>query len=458
MDLGKTGGVERLYDGLSPAELLESLNGEVKARRSSQLREWAGIIAWADANVVDAPEDAACLTVDGYLDTGIPIAGAGAPLVSEFGLMELIATLERSPDGGGAYVGQVIETAWRLPKINAEVLAGRCPTYRAAQVAELTRPLSAEAAAWVDAQLAFAVGRCTWAQIDRLIAEAIARLDPELAEAERKKLADQRHFDIDTQDLGINGLVHVHGVLDAADAQDLDEALGRRATLMGKLGHEGSMDVRRSEAAGEMARADLALDLEVVDEETGKVTIASAGRQAEVHVHITDATLGGLRQGDTDGSIGRDGRTNSPVLAEQVREWLQSCGTVIVRPVIDLADHVPVDSYEIPDRLRRQVELRDHHCAFPGCTRRASACDLDHAIPFSEGGPTCPCNLVPLCRRHHRAKTHSDWDYSVLEPGTYLWTSPTGRRFLVDPTGTRTLTSTSGGFEARKLAPQPPDE
>ncbi|HWI42805.1 MAG TPA: HNH endonuclease signature motif containing protein, partial [Nocardioides sp.] len=432
MDLGRTGGVEGLYDGLSEAELLESLSGEVQGRRASQVREWVGIISWADANVVDVPEDAASLIVGGYLDTGIPIAGAGAPLVSEFGLMELIATLERSPDGGRAYVGQVIETAWRLPKINAQVLAGKCPTWRAVQVAELTRPLCAEAAAWVDAQLAFVVGRCTWAQVGRLVEEAIARFDPELAEKERQAAADQRHFDVGTGEVGINGLVHVHGLLDSMDAQDLDDAIGRRATLMGKLGHEGSLDVRRSEAAGEMARADLTLDLEVVDEETGEVTIASARRKAEVHVHLTDTALTGSN------GVGRNDATNSPVLVEQIRQWLQSCGSIIVRPVIDLAGHVPVDSYEIPDRLRRQVELRDHHCAFPGCNRRASACDLDHAIPHDSGGPTCPCNLVPLCRRHHRAKTHSDWTYTIIQPGSYLWTSPTGRRFRVDHTGTRT--------------------
>ena len=30
-------------------------------------------------------------------------------------------------------------------------------------------------------------------------------------------------------------------------------------------------------------------------------------------------------------------------------------------------------------------------------------CDIDHAQPHAAGGVTCPCNLVPLCRRHHRA-------------------------------------------------------
>jgi hypothetical protein len=45
--------------------------------------------------------------------------------------------------------------------------------------------------------------------------------------------------------------------------------------------------------------------------------------------------------------------------------------------VLDLAEHIPVDSYEIPDRHRVQVELRDHTCRFPHCGRQARICDLD---------------------------------------------------------------------------------
>jgi 5-methylcytosine-specific restriction endonuclease McrA len=281
--------------------------------------------------------------------------------------------------------------------------------------------------------LAFTVGTCTWAQVERLVGEAIVRFDPDLAEAQREEAADHRHFDIGLDQAGVNGLVPVHGLMDASDAGDLDDAIARRATLMGRLGHEGSLDVRRSEAVGEMARHDLTLDLEIVDEDTGEVTISSPGRKAEVHVHITDTTLTG------DNPVGRNETTQAPVIAQQIREWLQTCGTITVRPVIDVNGHVPVDSYEIPDRLRRQVVLRDHHCRFPGCGRRAKGCDLDHAAPHADGGPTCPCNLVALCRRHHRAKTFSGWRYAIVQPGTYLWLSPNSRHFLVDHHGTRAL-------------------
>ncbi|MEZ5092468.1 hypothetical protein [Nocardioides sp.] len=37
-------------------------------------------------------------------------------------------------------------------------------------------------------------------------------------------------------------------------------------------------------------------------------------------------------------------------------------------------------------------------------------------------------------------KTHTPWRYAVIEPGTYLWSTPHGYRLLVDHTGTRDVT------------------
>ena len=72
---------------------------------------------------------------------------------------------------------------------------------------------------------------------------------------------------------------------------------------------------------------------------------------------------------------------------------------------------------------------------FPWCNRAARKCDCDHIVPYPTG-PTCPCNLAPTCRRHHRHKTHGGWSYTALEPGTYLWRSPHGYHYLVHATGT----------------------
>ncbi len=125
------------------------------------------------------------------------------------------------------------------------------------------------------------------------------------------------------------------------------------------------------------------------------------------------------------------------------------------KPVIDLADQIAVDSYEIPDRISQRVKLKRPTCVFPHCTRTSTRTDLDHIdeyVPPDQGGPpgqTSTATLAPLCRRHHRAKTHPSpvstssttvrWDYDQLTPTTWLWTSPHGLRFLVHPDGTTEL-------------------
>ncbi|HWJ65237.1 MAG TPA: hypothetical protein VNT31_01040, partial [Nocardioides sp.] len=98
MNLGPSTPIGR-FDGHSVPELLTELSAGVRGRNSLLVEEWVAITAWADQNTIDCTEGAATL-VDGVIDTGVPIAGEGAPLVSEFALMELIAVLERSPDSG----------------------------------------------------------------------------------------------------------------------------------------------------------------------------------------------------------------------------------------------------------------------------------------------------------------------------------------------------------------------
>ena len=88
------------------------------------------------------------------------------------------------------------------------------------------------------------------------------------------------------------------------------------------------------------------------------------------------------------------------------------------------------------------VRLRDPHCVFPHCHRPARSCDLDHINPYDPTGPpgqTTPDALAPLCRRHHRAKTHRRWSYQRLSDGTYHWHSPHGTTYAVLPEGTLAL-------------------
>ncbi len=148
--------------------------------------------------------------------------------------------------------------------------------------------------------------------------------------------------------------------------------------------------------------------------------------------------------------MGRFGNTRTPICVEQIKSWLSLANTsVIVRPVLDLAGHQPVDSYEIPDRIRRQVTERDHHCVFPHCTRPAERCDLDHIEPHADGGVDLSVQPRAPVPRTPPAQDRRPRHYRMLTPGTYHWTLPSGT-YLVDPTGTHQLTGST--------APDPPEE
>ncbi|MBK5307396.1 MAG: hypothetical protein JJD92_11975 [Frankiaceae bacterium] len=98
---------------------------------------------------------------------------------------------------------------------------------------------------------------------------------------------------------------------------------------------------------------------------------------------------------------------------------------VLCRP--HLAD---TGAYRPTERQKRLLRARAPRCEWPGCGRRASravaaGCDLDHDRPWPFG-PTCACNLGPLCRRHHRIK-QLGWIKHRRADGSIRWTSPTGR-------------------------------
>jgi hypothetical protein len=88
-------------------------------------------------------------------------------------------------------------------------------------------------------------------------------------------------------------------------------------------------------------------------------------------------------------------------------------------------------AYQPSPALRHLIKTRDRTCCFPGCRRAARRCDDDHTVPHDQGGRTCECNLAPLCRRHHAAKQAPGWHLQQAQPGTLVWTLPSGRKATV---------------------------
>jgi hypothetical protein len=92
------------------------------------------------------------------------------------------------------------------------------------------------------------------------------------------------------------------------------------------------------------------------------------------------------------------------------------------------------DTYAVPADLRAFLRLRDQTCRFPGCSRRAGRCDIDHTIAYACGGTTDATNLAHLCRTHHRLKHSTRWDVRHIgTDGTLTWTAPSGKEHTTRP-------------------------
>ncbi|WP_139977262.1 HNH endonuclease [Nocardioides litoris] len=365
---------------------------------------------------------------------GLQLGGPGCPWVSEFDTHDLACVLGRSPDSCAVYVGNALELRHRLPRLWARVVALQVPVWKAFRIAEQTQQLPPAGAAEVDRALAPTAHTCTFAQVDRTVASALATHGPE--EVERRRLAalEHRRFDVHLDHVrSIDGTVEVTGTLDLADAVDLDTAVAGVAAQLGELGCHESWDARRALAVGEIARAQLALDLETT---TGRgVTVYAHLRSDSDVVETTGSTItteqlaAWCRHPGTTVTVtpvvdlpGGD-PTAAQALAEQVAAWLAA--DVHIKRVIDLTADLTSSGYTPSPRLAEQVDLRDQRCVFPHCNRRRT--DRDHIQPHDSGGQTRSSNLARLCRAHHRAKTHSPWTYSNSDPACSSGTPPPAR-------------------------------
>ena len=250
---------------------------------------------------------------------------------------------------------------------------------------------------------------------------------------------------------------------DALDAAAFGATIGQIADALGALGDDDLADVRRAKAVGVIADPQGTLDLlggpgTQADPEdlnpgalgTARTASRRRGGRARVvlYVHLhADALRSHGAPATEAGRGGAVGRVEGlgAVTVQQIRDWVGRTD-VTITPVLDLDDRAAWT----PTRSRT------------GCGSGAAAQPVlpvslvqqPHSpqgprprppyLPPSAGGPpgqTTPGNLAPLCRRHHRLKTHGGWSYTQPEPGTYLWRSPHGRRYRVDHTGTAPSTT-----------------
>lgn len=450
---------------------VSGLAEQVRVRRAAEeaaRREvlWLAV-AWADAHpeldevtgepvpTPQVPDDALAAHFVGLDPDELPgsfsPAWAGVPGIDWKAGAGFATAAGISSRAGEAMIRDGLVLRHRLPGIWARVVAGQVPVGRARMIAAEVAGAPTDVAAAIDAALAPRADRVGYVALRRLLDEAMVRLYPDEVEAASLEALDRQAVRFWPDEIGHTGLARMEITADYAALHDLDTILSVLADRLAEQQPEtcgSTHQVRRAEAVGVIAdphQAQALLD----QEEPTKRRPSRRGRRRHATtlvLRITDAALG---HGDPVGSV--DSAETAPglvALSEQIAAWCGREATdLTVLPVIDLDAHLETAAYRATAALNRQVVERDAHCLFPWCTRPATGCDVDHVVPHDSedpdhpdaGGATCSCNTIPLCRRHHRLKTHTAYDPVVIEPGLIWWRTPHGHQFVVDRTGTRAV-------------------
>ncbi len=392
-----------------------------RAKTLAEAREFELAAQWGEAH----PGDEAPALADSpvyeanvlFGDRPLQVAGYGAPTVSEFAITEFAVAVGMSSVGGRKFLGAALETKHRLPRLWARVMAGDVAVWKARRVTEHTIALPPHAAAQVDTKIAPIAHTCSFAEIERVANKAAKEADAEQGEEDRAETAAGQYLHIALEDAEHNhGYVPIEGLLDLDDALALEAVIKAKAHALLDQHPTLDLDQRRARALGQLGDS-------------------QGGRELVIYAHHDTR--------DPHGIVGVENvsSTGSTITVEQLAEWCQKANTrVSIRPVLDLAENLSTSSYAPTDRLREQVILTCPTCVFPGCSRTARSCDLDHIKPWHQGGKTESANLAPLCRLHHRLKTFGSWTYERHDKTTFVWTSPMGRVYVNDLTHKRRRT------------------
>lgn len=318
----------------------------------------------------------------------------------------------------------------RLPQVGAVFAAGDIDYRMFATIVFRTDLITdPDVLGAVDAALAAGVGRWPSLSRGRLAAQVdhvVARADADAVRRRRERLADR---DVWIADAG-QGISHLEGSLLTPDAQALDKRLDALAATVCE--HDPrTREQRRADALGALAAGADRLGCRC-----GRPDCAAGNRPAPssvvIHVIAEQAALDGR-------AVGLDGHAAAPAVQPGAEGLIppelltELAASARLAPLVHPGDTPPEPGYVPSTALADFVRCRDLTCRWPGCDRPAFDCDVDHTIPYAQGGPTHASNLKCYCRTHHLVKTFWGWREQQLTDGTLILTSPSGQTYVTTP-------------------------
>jgi hypothetical protein len=314
------------------------------------------------------------------------------------------------------YASSRLELAYalteRLPGTLKALERGDLDIRRAQALASVTAPVPVWVARAVeDAVLPEATGQ-NISELSRAARKQVAVLDPDGAAARHKERKKERRVEVHPED---DGMAELSATLTAPEAEQIYHTLDVYAKACKTPGDTRTADQRRADALCDL----------IVDPRHHTTTNGKGGVQ--VNVTVPASTLMGLD--DQPADLAGYG----PIPADLARE-LAAEGTwrrLLTDPLSGTLLDFGRTTYRPPAGLADFVRARDQRCVFPGCSRAAKYCDLDHNDCYPHG-TTSACNLACVCKRHHKLKHETDWQL-IRDGDRFIWIAPTGLQYVRKP-------------------------
>ena len=352
------------------------------------------------------------------------VTDASSPVDREFATRAFVAELATALVVHEATAGRLVAEAAHLTGEFGATLAalagGAICLSGVRSLLDVASTLPVDAVAEFEASALERASRETPSAFRRRIRRLRERMHPEPLDDRRQRAAEERRVCLEPVEDGMAWLslyleaergVAIIAHLDAlADARQVSDSVGDRPTLA-------------------QLKLDLAADLLLGrshDESDSPVGVVTP----KIYVTVPVLTLLGRTEepGELDGYGPIDADT-----ARRLAAHAPSFRRILTHPETGAYLSYGRKSYRVPTDLAGYLRVRDGGCRFPGCSRKAVGCDVDHTSDWAAGGATRHDNLAHLCRKHHRLKHRTRWRMSQEPGGDIRWTSPAGREYRSTP-------------------------
>lgn len=359
---------------------------------------------------------------------------------------EIGARLSISSGSAGYRLGLALQLAGPLTSTAAALAGGEIDVQKAASIADGCRYLDPATAIEVEAIALARAGDQTNAQLKKVVRKAVITADPIAAQQRHVKAKNERGVWLTPLD---DGVAQLTAVMAAADALKVFNVL-TAAALSAKLAGGETRNTAQLRADFLLAPFDEAIATgELAGVVPTKLAFGARGC-GEANLTVPASVIMGVS--NAPGELTGYGPITAQVSQVLARD--RPLRRLVTNPVDGTFLAADTHTYRPGAVLRRHIRLRDGTCRFKTCDRPALNCDIDHSKRHPVG-KTCEGNLGPFCERHHIFKHALDGALAYLSqpnPGTFVWTMPTGHIY------TKTPPAIGPPIEDEKPAMPPPIE